>query len=66
VLRAAYGLARAKEKLESRLIIPMPPKLTWLAPVPKAQTVAAGFDHTLDKALMLNFFEMNLSKAASE
>ena len=34
------------------------------APVPKAQIVAAGFNHTLDKALMLNFVEMNLSKAA--
>ena len=28
------------------------------------QIVAAGFNHTLDKALMLNFVEMNLSKAA--
>jgi hypothetical protein len=32
--------------------------------VPEAQIVAAGFNHTLDKALMLNFVEMNLSKAA--
>lgn len=40
--------------------------LGWLedAPVPEAQIVAAGFNHTLDKALMLNFVEMNLSKAA--
>ena len=42
--------------------------LGWLedAPVPEAQIVAASFNHTLDKALMLNFVEMNLSKAASE
>jgi hypothetical protein len=42
--------------------------LAWLegAPVPEAQIFAAGFNHTLDKALMLNFVEMNLSKAASE
>ena len=40
--------------------------LGWLedAPVPEAQIVAAGFNHTLDKALMLNFVEMNLPKAA--
>ena len=25
--------------------------------MPKAQIVAAGFNHTLDKALMLNFVE---------
>jgi hypothetical protein len=39
--------------------------LGWLedAPVPEAQIVAAGFNHTLDKALMLNFVEMNLPKA---
>jgi hypothetical protein len=39
--------------------------LAWLegAPVPEAQIVAAGFNHTLDKALMLNFVEMNLPKA---
>ena len=42
--------------------------LAWLegAPVPEAQIVAAGFNHALDKTLMLNFVEMNLSKAASE
>ena len=41
--------------------------LAWLegAPVPEAQIVAAGFNHTLDKRV-LNFVEMNLSKAASE
>ena len=39
--------------------------LAWLegAPVPEARIVAAGFNHTLDKALMLNFVEMNLLKA---
>ena len=39
--------------------------LGWLedAPVPEAQIVAAGFNHTLDKALMLNFVEMNRPKA---
>jgi hypothetical protein len=39
--------------------------LAWIegAPVPEAQIVAAGFNHTLDKALMLNFVEMNLPKA---
>jgi len=39
--------------------------LAWLegAPVPEAQIVAAGFNHTLDKALMLNFVEMNLRRA---
>jgi hypothetical protein len=39
--------------------------LAWLegAPVSEAQIVAAGFNHTLDKALMLNFVEMNLPKA---
>ena len=30
---------------------------------PEAQSVAAGFNHTLNKALMLNFVEMNLRKA---
>jgi hypothetical protein len=39
--------------------------LGWLdgAAVPEAQIVAAGFNPTLDKALMLNFVEMNLPKA---
>jgi len=39
--------------------------LGWLedAPVPEAQIVAASFNHTLDKALMLNFVQMNLPKA---
>ena len=39
--------------------------LGWLedAPVPEAQIVAAGFNHTLDKALMLNFVEMDPPKA---
>ena len=39
--------------------------LAWLegAPVPEAQIVAAGFNHTTrEKALMLNFVEMNLPK----
>jgi hypothetical protein len=38
--------------------------LAWLegAPLLEAVIVAAGFSHTLDKALMLNFVEMNLSK----
>ena len=33
--------------------------LAWLegAPVPEAQIVAAAFNHTFDKALMLNFVE---------
>jgi hypothetical protein len=35
--------------------------LAWVegAPVPEAQIVAAGFNHTLDKALMLNLVEMH-------
>ena len=39
--------------------------LAWLerAPVSEPQIVGAGFNHTLDKALMLNFVEMNLPKA---
>jgi len=39
--------------------------LAWLegAPVPEAQIVTAGFNHTLDKALVLNFVEMNLLNA---
>ena len=40
--------------------------LEWLdrvSPLPEAQIVAAGFDHTLDKALMQNFVEMNLCNA---
>jgi hypothetical protein len=38
--------------------------LAWLegAPLLEAEIVAAGFGHTLDKALMLNFVEMNLPK----
>jgi hypothetical protein len=40
--------------------------LDWLdrvSPLPEAQIVAAGLDHTLDKALMQNFAEMNLCEA---
>ena len=40
--------------------------LEWLdriSPLPEAQIVAAGFDPTLDKALMQNFVEMNLCNA---
>jgi hypothetical protein len=40
--------------------------LEWLdriSPLPEAQIVAAGLDHTLDKALMQNFAEMNLCEA---
>ena len=39
--------------------------LGWLedAPVPEAQIVAAGFNHTLDKALMLNFVEMKSAQS---
>jgi hypothetical protein len=40
--------------------------LEWLdriSPLPETQIVAAGFDHTLDKALMQNFVEMNLCNA---
>ena len=36
--------------------------LGWLEAL-RAQPLAAGFNHTLDKALMLNFVEMNLPKA---
>ena len=39
--------------------------LAWLEGAPRcleAEIVAAGFSHTLDKALMLNFVEMNLPK----
>jgi hypothetical protein len=32
------------------------------APLFEAEIVAAGFSHALDKALMLNFVEMNLLK----
>ena len=40
--------------------------LEWLdrvSPLLEAQIVAAGFSHTLDKALMRNFAEMNLREA---
>jgi hypothetical protein len=40
--------------------------LEWLdgvSPLLEAQIVAAGLSHTLDKALMRNFAEMNLRKA---
>ena len=40
--------------------------LEWLdrvSPLPEAQIVAAALDHTLDKALMQNFAEMNLCNA---
>jgi hypothetical protein len=40
--------------------------LEWLDRVPpllEAQIVAAGLSHTLDKALMRNFAEMNLREA---
>jgi hypothetical protein len=40
--------------------------LEWLdrvSPLLEAQIVAAGFNQTLDKALMRNFAEMNLREA---
>jgi hypothetical protein len=40
--------------------------LEWLdrvSPLLEAQIVAAGLNHTLDKALMRNFAEMNLREA---
>jgi hypothetical protein len=40
--------------------------LEWLdrvSPLLEAQIVAAGLNHTLDKALMRNFAEMNLCEA---
>jgi hypothetical protein len=40
--------------------------LEWLdrvSPLLEAQIVAAGLNHTLDKALMQNFAEMNLCEA---
>jgi hypothetical protein len=42
--------------------------LEWLdrvSPLPEAQIVAAGFNHTLDKALMQNFADMNLCEGTA-